>query len=99
MGSSHANTYGKKAFVEFNDTFKLSTSYIKLKDYDLQSSSSKQFILKDVEGNILTFDKTEQGWKLNVDKSLEGVVLKEAKQLIAFSIGAYLSLISKIKCQ
>ncbi|MBA6357889.1 MULTISPECIES: hypothetical protein [unclassified Colwellia] len=93
----YTSTYGEEAFLEFNDAFKFSTSPIDLSDYTLKSKSNEQFTLKDAEGNTLTFDNTNNGWRLNVDKSLSGVLVKEAKQLVAYSIGAYLSLITKIE--
>lgn len=93
----YTSTYGEEAFREFNDAFKFSTSLIDLSDYTLKSKSNEQFTLKDAEGNALTFDNTHNGWRLNVDKSLSGVLVKEAKQLVEYSIGAYLSLITKIE--
>jgi hypothetical protein len=93
----YSSTYGSKAFQEFNGAFKLSTSYVNFSDFTLKSMSNERFILKDSEGNMLDFGNTKQGWKLNVDNSLSGFVVAEAKQLIELSIGAYLSLNSKIK--
>lgn len=93
----YTSTYGEEALLEFNDAFKFSISYIDLSDYSLMSKSDERFILKDAEGNTLTFDNTSNGWKLNVDKSLSNFLVKETKQLVEYSIGAYLSLIAKIK--
>jgi hypothetical protein len=93
----YVSTYGEEAFIEFNDAFKFNASSIDLSDYNLKSTSNTQFTLKDAEGNALKFENTKQGWRLNVDKSLSGVAVKEAKQFIEYSIGAHLSLISKIE--
>jgi len=93
----YSSKYGEEAFTEFNDAFKFSTSHINLRDYTLKSASSTVIILKDIDGNALVFENTVQGWKLNVDESLSGLIVKEAIPLIRYSIGAHLSLISKIK--
>ncbi|NQZ11616.1 MAG: hypothetical protein HRT35_31080 [Algicola sp.] len=93
----YSAAYGEKALHEFNEAFKVTTTFINLSEYSLNSASHKRFTFKDVEGNLFVFENTTQGWKLNVDVSLLNIVNKDAKQLVQLSIGAYSSLISMMK--
>lgn len=96
FSSIYATTYGSAELGEFNDAFKFSVSYIDLSDYELISRDENHFILQSSIGNRFVFENKKGQWKLNVDQSLSGVLMQEARQLIELSIGAYTLLIRKI---
>lgn len=90
-------SFGEDAYQEFNEAFKISITFINFDDYNLKASTKHEVVFQDTGDHSLVFTLIDQRWKLDIESSMAGGSMQPMKQFIKNSIGAHLSLISKIK--